>query len=138
VRNMISYSTLSLSMWMETLKLNIHILNKVPSKLVSKTPYELWTGRVLSLNHLRVWGSPAETKVFNLYIRKLDPKTVSCHFIGYPKKSKCFRFYYPDRHTKFVETRHTIFLEDEMMRGSVIAREIDLEEKRVCVPSLMI
>jgi hypothetical protein len=34
--------------------------------------------------------------------------------------------------------RHTIFLEDEMMRGSMLAREIDLEEKRRCVPTLMI
>jgi hypothetical protein len=74
VRNMISYSTLSLSLWMETLKTAIHILNRVPSKSMPKTAYELWTERVLSLNHLRVWGSPTETKVFNLDIRKLDPK----------------------------------------------------------------
>ena len=54
VRSMISYSTLPLSLWMETLKTVIHILNRVPSKSVPKTPYELWTGRVPSLNHLRV------------------------------------------------------------------------------------
>ena len=75
---------------MEALKTAIHILNRVPSKSVPKTPYELWTGRVPSLNHLRVWGSPTEAKVFNPNIRKLDPKTVSCHFIGYPEKLKVF------------------------------------------------
>ena len=112
-------------------KTAIHILNRVPSKSVLKTPYELWTRRVPSLNHLRVWGSPAEAKVFNPNIRKLDPKIVSYHFIGYPEKSKGFRFYCLDRHTKFVETRHVVFLEDEMMRGSMVAREIDLKEKRV-------
>jgi hypothetical protein len=85
-----------------------------------------------------VWGSPAEAKVFNPNIGKLDPKTVSCHFIGYLEKSKGFCFYYPDRYTKFVETRHVIFLEDEMMRGSLVAQKIDLEEKRVCVPTPMI
>ena len=138
VRSMISYSTLQLSLWMEALKTVIHILNRVPSKSVSKTPYELWTGRVPSLNHLRVWGSPTEANVFNPNIGKLDPKTVSCHFIGYPEKSKGFRFYCPDRHTKFVETRHVVFLEDEMMRGSMVAREIDLKEKRVYAPTLMI
>jgi hypothetical protein len=63
-----------------------------------------------------VWGSPAEAKVFNSNIGKLDPKTVSYYFIGYPEKSKCFRFCCPDRHIKFVEMRHTVFLEDEMMR----------------------
>ena len=39
VRSMISYSTLQMSLWMEALKTAIHILNRVPSKLVSKTPY---------------------------------------------------------------------------------------------------
>jgi hypothetical protein len=85
-----------------------------------------------------VWESLAEAKVFNSNIGKLDPKTVSCHFIGYPEKSKGFRFYCLDRHTKFVETRHDIFLEDEMMRGSVVAQKINLEEKRVCAPNSMI
>jgi hypothetical protein len=85
-----------------------------------------------------VWGSPAEAKVFNPNIAKLDSKTVSCFFIGYPEKSKGFRFYCPDRYTKFVEMRHAVFLEDEMIRGSTVVRKIDLEEKRVCAPNPMI
>jgi hypothetical protein len=138
VRSMISYSTLPVSLWMEALKTVIHILNRVPSKSVPKTPYKMWTGRVPSLRHLRVWGSPAEAKVFNPTIEKLDPKTISCHFIGYPERSKGFRFYCPDRFTKFVETRHAVFLEEEMMRESVTVRKIDLEEKKVYAPNLVI
>ena len=42
------------------------------------------------------------------------------------------------RDTKFVETRHAVFREDELMRGSMVAREIDLEEKRVYAPTLII
>jgi hypothetical protein len=138
VRSMMRYSKLPLSLWMEVLKTAIHILNRVPSKSVTKTPYELWTRRVPLLKHLRVSESLAEAKVFNRNIGKLDPKTRSCHFIGYPKKSKGFRFYCPDRYTKFIETRHAIFLEDEMMRGNMVAQEIILKEIRVCVPTLMI
>jgi hypothetical protein len=82
-----------------------------------------------------MWGSPAEAKVFNPNIAKLDTKTVSCHFIGYPDRSKGFCFYTLDRYTKSVETRHAVFLEDKMMRGSMVALKIDLEEKRVYVPS---
>ena len=85
-----------------------------------------------------MWGSPAEAKVFYPNIGKLDAKTVGCHFIGYPEKSKGYCFYCPDRYTKFVETRRAIFLEDQMVRGSMVARKIDLEEKRVFVPALMI
>ena len=103
---------------MEALKTTIYILNRVLSKSVPKTPYELWTGREHSLSHLRVWGYSAEAEVFNPNIGKIDSKTVSCHFIGYPDKSKGYRLYYPNRHTKFVETRHVLFLEDDMVRGA--------------------
>jgi hypothetical protein len=105
---------------------------------VPKTPYEMWTDRKPTLNYLHVWGCPAEAKLFNPSIGKLDPKTVSCHFIGYPDKSKGFRFYYPDRYIKIVETRHTIFQEDEVIRGSTVPQEIRLEEKWVCVPTPMV
>ena len=71
-------------------------------------------------------------------IGNLDPKTVSCHLFGYPKESKGFHFFCLDRYTKFIETRHAIFLENEMIRGSMVPREIDLEEKRVYVPTPMI
>ena len=54
VRSMISYFTLPISLWMEALKTVIHILNRVPSKSVPKTPYELWTGKEPSLNYLRM------------------------------------------------------------------------------------
>jgi transposase InsO family protein len=58
VRSMISYSTLPLSLWMEALKTAIHILNRVPSKLVPKTSYELWTGRVSLTKPLVYVGEP--------------------------------------------------------------------------------
>jgi hypothetical protein len=137
VRSMLSYSMLPISLWMEALKPTIYILNRVSSKSVYRTLYKMWTGRKLTLNYLHVWGCPAEAKLFNPSIGKLDPKTVSYHFIGYPDKSKGFRFYCPDRYIKIVETRHTVFLDDEVIRGSMVPREIRLEEKRVCVPTLM-
>jgi hypothetical protein len=109
MRSMLSYSTLPISFWMEALKTAVHILNRVPSKSVPKTPYEMWTGRKLTLNYLHVWDCPTEARIFNPSIEKLDPKTVSCHFIGYPDKSKGFHFYCPDRYIKIVETRHAVF-----------------------------
>ena len=85
-----------------------------------------------------MWGCPTEAKVFNPNIGKLDSKTVSCHFIGYLEKLKGYRFYCPGRHMKFVETRHAMFLEDDMIKGSMVAREINFEEKRVYMPTLMV
>ena len=109
VRSMMSYSTLPINLWMEALKNAIHIFNRVPSKSVPKMPYELWTGRKPALNYLHVWGCPAEVKVFNPNLVKLDSKTISYYFIGYQEKSKDYYFCRPDRYTKFVETRHAVF-----------------------------
>ena len=73
---------------MEVLKTAAHISNCVPSKSVPKTPYELWTGRKPRMNYMHVWDCAAEVKLFNPSLGKLDPKTESYYFIGYPDKSK--------------------------------------------------
>jgi len=59
---------------------------------------------------------------------------VNCYSIGYPDKSKGYRFYCPDRFTKFVETRQAVFLEDSGISGSFSRREINLEEIRAELP----
>ena len=43
VRNMISRTKLPQSLWGEALQTAMYILNRVPSKSVPKTPFELWT-----------------------------------------------------------------------------------------------
>jgi len=49
VRSMIAHTTLSESLWSEALNTSIYLLNRVPSKTITKTPYELWTGKSLSI-----------------------------------------------------------------------------------------
>ncbi|KAK3002003.1 hypothetical protein RJ639_020929 [Escallonia herrerae] len=128
VRSMICQSTLPEFLWVEALKTAVHILNRVPSKSVPKTPFELWVQRKPSLEYFHVWGCLAEAKVYNPHTEKLDPKTISCHFIGYPESSKGFRFYCPSHTTRIVETRHAVFFEDAEYSGSCTPRIINLEE----------
>jgi hypothetical protein len=121
-------------LWIEALKTDVSIIICVPSKPVPKTPYELWTCRKSNINYFHMWGCATEAIIFNPQIGKLDPKTISFHFIGYPKKSKGYRFYCPNHTTKFTDTRHTVSLECDV---SSIPREIDLEEIQNYVPSQM-
>ena len=44
VRNMLSNSDLPKFLWIEALKTTLYILNCVPTKVVPKTPFELWKG----------------------------------------------------------------------------------------------
>ncbi|KAI0524826.1 hypothetical protein KFK09_004214 [Dendrobium nobile] len=134
VRCMLSYSSLPLSLWMHALKTAMYLLNRVPSKAVSKTPFELWTGRKPSLNHLLVWGCPAEIKIYNSHERKLDSRTTSGFFIGYPEKSKGYRFYCPNHSTKIVETGNARFIENDEISGSIEPRNVEVKEVGVKIP----
>ena len=77
-----------------------------------------------------MWGCLVEAKIFNPHLGKLDAKIVSCHFIGYPDRSKGYHFFYPDRFTKFVEMWHIVILENDGISGNLEARKIDFEEIR--------
>ena len=54
VRSMRSNRKLPQYLWTETLKTAVYILNRVPTKAVSKTPFELFKGWKPSLRHMRV------------------------------------------------------------------------------------
>ncbi|KAM1132607.1 hypothetical protein ACFX19_047680 [Malus domestica] len=117
-----------------------YILNRVPTKAVLKTPYELWTGRKSSLNHLHAWGCAAEARMYNPMEKKLDSRTFTCYLVGFPERSKRFRFYTPSLPHKIIETGLAKFIEDndeiqesDTVRGSSWFEEIGdvLLEKRI-------
>jgi len=45
VKSMLSNSCLLVLLWMHALKTAMNLLNKVPSKVIQKTPFKLWTSR---------------------------------------------------------------------------------------------
>ena len=111
---MMSLADLPKMFWSYALNTAIYILNRVPSKLVSFTPYEIWCGRKPSLNHLRVWGCHAYVKCDGS--DKLGARSDKCHFVGYPRETKGYYFYHPLEKNVFV-SRHAIFLENEILLG---------------------
>ena len=131
VRSMMSHSSLPISMWMYALKTAMYLLNRVPSKAVSKTPFEMWTGRKPSLRHLHVWGCPEEVRVYNPQEKKLDFRTISGYFIGYPEKSKGYRFYCPNHSTRMVESGNARFIENCDISGSDKMHNVSIQEVRV-------
>jgi hypothetical protein len=128
VRSMLSNSELPLFLWSEALKTVVYVLNRVPSKAVPKTTFELWNGWKPSLNHLHIWGCPTKVRIYNPNIKKLDLRTTSGHFIGYAVNSKGFRFYCPSHNTRIVESINAKFLEDLEHSRSANPQRIELEE----------
>uniref|UniRef100_A0A1J3K4I8 Retrovirus-related Pol polyprotein from transposon TNT 1-94 n=2 Tax=Noccaea caerulescens TaxID=107243 RepID=A0A1J3K4I8_NOCCA len=134
VRSMMSHANLPKSLWMDALRTAVYILNRVPSKAVPKTPFELWKGWKPSLSHLQVWGCPAEARIYNPHEKKLDSRTISGFFIGYPEKSKGFRIYCPNHSTRIVETGNARFYENGEISGSDKVQEVIIQEIRVNIP----
>jgi hypothetical protein len=91
VRSMMSQTDLPLSFWSYALETVAFTLNRVPTKSVERTPYEIWTGKHPGLSFLKVWGCEAYIK--HLMSDKLTPKLDKCFFVGYPKETKGYYFY---------------------------------------------
>ena len=86
VRSMMGFAGLPISLWRYALESACYLLNRVSSKSVTKTSYEIWIGRKPVLSHLRVWRYPAYVK--RLITDKLGPRSDKCYFIGTQKRPK--------------------------------------------------
>ncbi|GJS04701.1 retrotransposon protein, putative, ty1-copia subclass [Tanacetum coccineum] len=125
VRSMMNLTTLPLSFWDYALESATRILNMVPTKKVDKTPYELWYGKVPNLSYLKVWGCEALVKRDTP--DKLQQRSVKCIFIGYPKETMGYYFYFPPEN-KIVVARYAEFFEKNLITQEVSGRAVDLEE----------
>ncbi|GJU77077.1 retrotransposon protein, putative, ty1-copia subclass [Tanacetum coccineum] len=97
----------------------------VPTKKVDKTPYELWYEKVPNLSYLKVWGREALVKRDTP--NKLQQRSVKCIFIGYPKETTGYYFYFPPEN-KIIVARYVEFFDKSLITQEVSGRAIDLEE----------
>ena len=67
-------------------------------------------------------------RIYNPHEKKLDSRTISGYFIGYPKRSKGYRFYCPNHSTSIVESGNARFIENGSVSGSVAARDVEIRE----------
>ncbi|GJX38912.1 retrotransposon protein, putative, ty1-copia subclass [Tanacetum coccineum] len=125
VRSMMNLTTLPLAFLDYALESAIRILNMVPTKKVDKTPYELWYEKFPNLSYLKVWGCEALVKRDTP--DKLQQISVKCIFIGYPKQTMGYYFYFPPEN-KIVVVRYAKFFEKNLITQEVSRRAIDLEE----------
>nr|GFD23370.1 retrotransposon protein, putative, Ty1-copia subclass [Tanacetum cinerariifolium] len=103
----------------------VRILNMVPTKNVDKTPYEIWHGKVPNLSYLNVWGCEAYVKRDSA--DKLQQRSVKCIFVGYPKETMGYYFYFPPEN-KVIVARYGDFLERDLISQKFSGRDYDLED----------
>ena len=89
---MICFTNLLIFFWRYILETAVYILNKVPLKSISSSPYEIRKRRRSNLK-LKIWGCLAYVK--NIDRHKLDARSKKYKFVGYPKESIGYYFYNP-------------------------------------------
>ncbi|GJZ71170.1 retrotransposon protein, putative, ty1-copia subclass, partial [Tanacetum coccineum] len=116
-----------LSFWDYALETAARILNMVPTKKVEKTPYEVWHGQAPKLSYLKVWGCEALVKRDTLTKPdKLEPRSIKCIFIGYPKETMGYSFYYPPEN-KVLVAQNAEFLKNSLINQEASGSLEDLE-----------
>jgi len=125
VRSMMSHADLPNSFWGHALLTAAYTLNRVPSKKVEKTPYEIWSGKKPHMSYMKIWG--CEVYVKRQISTKLEPKSDKCLFVGYPKETRGYYFYNPSEGKVFV-ARTGVFLEKDFISKGISGRKVELEE----------
>nr|GEZ04591.1 zinc finger, CCHC-type [Tanacetum cinerariifolium] len=114
------------------------ILSMVSTKMVEKIPYKVWHGKALKLSYLKVWGCKALVKRDTLTKHdKLEPRSIKCISIGYPKKTMGYSFYYPPENNVLV-AQNAEFLENSLIdqEASGILEDLKIIQEEYTHPSL--
>ena len=139
VRSMMSRTDLPISFWGYEFETAAFLWNRIQSKTIEKTPYELWTGKRPSLSFLKIWGCEAYVK--RQASDKLASKFDKCLFVGYPKETKGYYFYIPSENKVFV-AHNGVFLErvfiSKIFSGSKTSLEEVQEPQGATEPSMEI
>ncbi|GJV27726.1 retrotransposon protein, putative, ty1-copia subclass [Tanacetum coccineum] len=121
VRSMMNLTTLPLSFWNYALESTTRILNMVPTKKVDKTPYKLWYGKVPNLSYLKVWGCEALGREIRL---QTEQRSFKCIFIGYPKETMGYDFYFPPEN-KIIVARYAEFFKKRLINQEISGRAVE-------------
>jgi hypothetical protein len=111
---MLQSKSLAPKIWDEAINHAAYIQNQFRHKsLKGTTPFECWTGKKSKVSHFRIFGSQAWAHIPIDKRKDLEPQSVECIFVGYPKGVKGYIFL--DSHTeKFILARSVKFEEESL------------------------
>nr|GEW99796.1 hypothetical protein [Tanacetum cinerariifolium] len=135
---MMSQTTLPKSFWDYALETAARILNMVPTKKIENTPYEVWHGQTPKLSYLKLWGCEALVKRDTLTKPdKLERRSIKCIFIGCPKVTMGYSFYYPPKN-KVLVAQNVEFLKNSFItqEASGSLEDLKIIQKEDTHPSI--
>ena len=130
-RSILSDAQLPNSFWRDAVVYTAYILNRIPSRATDEclTPYQLYTGNIPNISHIRIFGCKAYVHIPDEKRRKLDVKSLECVFLGYASNRKAFRLVHRSS-GRIIESRDVRFDEG----SSVAPSRVELEIETTTVP----
>ena len=118
VRSMLTGAHLPPQFWAEALATAVYPLRNrsLTKSLKNLTPFEAWTGRKPSVNHLKVFGCIAYGHIAKEERKKLDVKAKKCILLGYGVRVKGYRLYDLQKRKVFY-SRDVVFDEDSCIES---------------------
>ena len=92
VRSRMAQAHLPITFWVDALLTTTFVHNRVPSKSVTNTPYELWTNRKPDLSFLKPWGCASYVHNSSHKYGKLGLRGKKSILIRYNDQSKGYVF----------------------------------------------
>jgi hypothetical protein len=109
-RALLSSSGMGKEFWAEAIHTVNHMRNRTVSRIHGRTPLEVLTRKIPSVEHLRVFGSPCYVLVPSSRRKKLDQVSEKGVFLGYEPDSKGWRILKENGHVQV--SREVTFLEN--------------------------
>nr|KAJ0195601.1 hypothetical protein LSAT_V11C700349450 [Lactuca sativa] len=103
------------NLWGEALLNACYVHNRITSRVIPTSPYELWKGRKPNLDYLKLWGCVAYYRTPNPKQNKLGARANKSIFIGYDHNSKAQRLLDIESGV-VVESRDVEFFEDKFSK----------------------
>lgn len=121
-RALIKQAELPMSYWAEAVVMSAYLLNRLPSKSVQgKTPYEAWHKCKPSVQHIRIFGSPAYAHLNKQQTQhsKLSDRARKLVFVGFTEGIKAYKLLDPQT-KRVIYSRSVVF--DENFSGTSFER----------------
>ena len=110
-RTMLHAKGLPIKFWAEAVNTAVYVLNRTAPGADSTTPFELWTGKMPDLSHMRIFGCDAFVHIGQAVPKKDGSKIKKMILVGYQENSTNYRLYDPITR-KVITSRDVIFNEE--------------------------
>ncbi|KRX47242.1 Retrovirus-related Pol polyprotein from transposon TNT 1-94, partial [Trichinella sp. T9] len=103
--------------WGEAVCTAAYLQNRLPSRSISKTPFELWTGIKPNVEHIRIFGSKAYSYIPKQKRRKWGNKAREGVIVGYSGSKKGYRLLNPRTNEIWISHSVKIIEDDSHMKN---------------------